>query len=116
MKKPFLSDTHRDNRLEWAKKNMKTNWSKVIFTNETSISQFNKPKKVWKYKSKIVKVPIIKHSAKVHIYRYFSKKGFRNIYYFIKNLNSELLCTIYKKILLLSARNFFREDNNSWKL
>jgi len=46
LKKPLLSDTHRDNRLEWAKKNKKTDWSKVIFTDETTISQFSKPKKV----------------------------------------------------------------------
>ena len=116
LKKSLLSDSHRDNRLKWAKKNKKTDWSKVIFTDETSIFQFSKPKKVWRYKNEIVKVPTVKHSAKVHVYRYFSEKGFGNIYYFTENLNSELLCTIYKKTLLPSARNFFGEDDNSWKL
>ena len=33
-----------------------------------------------------------------------------------RNLNAELLCIIYKKTLLPSTRNFFGEDNNSWKL
>ena len=28
--KLLLSNTHRDNRLEWAKKNKKTDWSKII--------------------------------------------------------------------------------------
>ena len=46
LKKPLLSEAHRDNRLEWAKKNKKTDWSKVIFTDETTIFQFSKPKKV----------------------------------------------------------------------
>ena len=55
----------------------------------------------------------MKHFAKVHIYRYFLEKSFRNIYYFTENLNSKLLYTIYKKILLSSAKNFFKEDNNS---
>ena len=95
---------------------MKTDQSKVIFTDKTSISQFNKPKKVWRYKGEKVKVPIVKHSTKVHVYRYFSEKGFGNIYCFTENLNSELLYTIYKKTLLPSTRNFFKEDNNSWKL
>src|SRR5579871_6697273 len=116
LKKPLLSDTHRDNRLEWAKKNKKTDWSKVIFTDEITVSQFSQPKKVWRYKNKKVKAPTVKHSAKVHVYRYFLEKRFENIYCFIENLNSELLYTIYKKTLLSSARNFFREDNNSWKL
>src|SRR5579871_2636426 len=116
LKKPLLLDSHRDNRLEWAKKNKKTNWSKVIFIDETTISQFSKPKKVWRYKDEKVKVLTVKHSAKVYVYRYFSEKGFGNIYYFTENLNSELLYTIYKKTLLPSARNFFGEDNNNWKL
>ena len=46
----------------------------------------------------------------------FQRKVFRNIYWFTENLNSELLYTIYKKTLLPSARNFFGEDNNNWKL
>ena len=37
LKKLLLSDTHRDNRLKWTKKNKKTDWSKVIFTDETTI-------------------------------------------------------------------------------
>ena len=45
-----------------------------------------------------------------------SEKGFGNIYCFTENLNSELLCTIYKRTLLPSVRNFFGQDDNSWKL
>src|SRR5579871_3202526 len=116
LKKLLLSDTHRDNRLEWAKKNKKTDWSKIIFIDKITISQFSKPKKIWRYKSEKVKALIVKHFAKVHIYRCFSEKGFGNIYCFTENLNSELLCTIYKKALLPSTRNFFGEDDNSWKL
>src|SRR5579871_6609906 len=116
LKKPLLSDTHRDNRLEWAKKNKKTDWSRIIFTDKITISQFNKPKKVWRYKGEKVKVLTVKYSAKVYVYRYFSEKDFGNIYCFTENLNSELLYTIYKKTLVPSARNFSREDDYSWKL
>ena len=58
----------------------------------------------------------MKHSAKVHVYGCFSEKGFGNIYCFSDNLNAELLYTIYKTTLLPSARKFFGEDDNSWKL
>ena len=88
----------------------------MIFTDETTISQFSQPKKVWRYKGEKIKAPTVKHSAKVHVYGCFSEKGFGNIYCFTENLNSELLCTIYKKTLLPTARNFFGEDDNSWKL
>ena len=116
LKKPLLLDTHRDNRLKWAKANKKTDWSKIIFTDETTISQFSKPKKVWRERGEKIKAPTVKHSAKVHIYGCFSEEGFGNIYCFTNNLNSELLCTIYKTTLLPSARNFFGRDNHSWLL
>src|SRR5579871_6597976 len=116
LKKPLLLDSHRDNRLEWAKKNKKTDWSKIIFTDETTIYQFSKPKKVWRYKGEKVKVLTVKYSIKVHVYGCFLEKGFGNIYCFTENLNSELLCIIYKKTLLPSVRKFFGEDDNNWKL
>src|SRR5579871_1754444 len=114
--KPLLSDTHRDNKLKWAKANKKTNWSKIIFTDEITISQFNKPKKVWRQRGEIIKSPTVKHSIKVYIYGCFSEEGFRNIYCFTDNLNAELLYTIYKTTLLPSARKFFGRDNHSWFL
>src|SRR5579871_392904 len=105
LKKPLLSDTNRDNRLIWAKANKNTDWFKVIFTDKTTISQFSKPKKVWRQRGEIIKAPTVKYSTKVHIYRYFSEERFGNIYCFINNLNKKLLCTIYKTTLLPSAKN-----------
>src|SRR5579871_2612063 len=69
--KSLLSDDHRDNRLEWAKANKNTDWSKVIFTNKTTFSQFNKPRKVWRQKGEIIKTLTVKYSEKVHIYECF---------------------------------------------
>ena len=114
--KPLLLDKHRDSRLQWAKNNKNMDWSKVIFTDETSISQFSKPKNVWRQKGEIIKVPTVKHSGKVHVYGCLSEKGFGNIYCFKTNLNSNLLCNIYKTNLLHSAKIFFGKDNHSWIL
>ena len=116
LKKPLLSDTHRHNRLKWAKANKKTDWSKIIFTDETTISQFSKPKKVWRQRGEVIKTPTVKHSAKVHVYGCFSEEGFGNIYCFTNNLNADLLCTIYKITLLPSAKKLFGKDNDSWVL
>lgn len=114
--KPLLSDDNRKFRLKWANSNRKTDWSKIIFTDETTFSQFNKPKQVWRKKGEIVKAPKVKHSAKVHVYGCFSEEGFGNIYCFTDNLDGELLCIIYKTTLLLSARKFFGDHDHSWKL
>jgi len=114
--KPLLLDHHRENRLKWAKANRNTDWSKVIFTDETTFSQFSKPKKVWRQKGEIIKVPTVKHSGKVHVYGCFSEKGFGNIYCFTNNLTGDLLCTIYETTLLPSAGIFFGRGNHSWVL
>ena len=114
--KPLLSDINTINRLKWAKANKNTDWSQVIFTDETTISQFGKPKQVWRKKGEIIKAPSVKHSIKVHVYGCFSEKGFGNIYCFTKNLDSQQLCIIYKTTLLSSARKLFGKDNHSWIL
>ena len=44
--KPLLSDGHRQNRFKWATANKKNDWAN-IFTDETTIFQFSKPKQVW---------------------------------------------------------------------
>jgi transposase len=114
--KPLLLDKHRSSRFKWAKANKNTDWSKVIFTDETSISQFGKPKQVWRQRGEIIKAPTVKHSLKVHVYGCFSEKGFGNICCFTNNLNADLLCTIYKTTLLPSAGIFFGKHNHSWIL
>ena len=45
LKKPLLSDTHRLNRVKWAKANKNNDWCNTIFTDETTIFQFGKSKK-----------------------------------------------------------------------
>ena len=116
LQKPLLSDKHRLNRLKFAKVNKKCDWSKIIFTDEATIFQFSKPKKVWRKKDEIIKVATVKHSAKVNIWGCFSEKGFGQIYCFRNNLNADQLCHIYKHTLLPSATTFFGKDNDKWIL
>ena len=116
LKKPLLSDIHRHNRLKWAKNNKKCDWSKVIFTDESTFSQFGKPKKVWRKRGEKIKVATVKHSAKVHVYGCFAEKGFGQIYCFTDNLNADKLCEIYKHTLLPTAITFFGEDKDKWIL
>src|SRR5579871_3427371 len=114
--KPLLSEKHRESRLNWAKANRNIDWSRIVFTDKTTFLQFSKPKKVWRQKGEIIKVPTVKYSLKVHIYRCFSEKGFGNIYYFTENFTSNLLYNIYKNTLLPSAGIFFRENDHNWLL
>lgn len=38
IKKPILTKKHKERRLQWAKKYMKTDFSKVLFTDESRIT------------------------------------------------------------------------------
>ena len=116
LKKPLLSDTHRLNRVKWAKANKNNDWCNTIFTDETTIFQFGKSKKVWRQKSEIIKAPTVKHPAKVNVYGCFSEKGFGKVYCFTNNLNADFLCTIYKTTLVPSAKIFFGGDKDKWDL
>ena len=99
-----------------AKANKNNDWSNIIFTDETTISQFGISKKVWRQKGEIIKVPTVKHSAKVHVYGCFSEKEFGKIYCFTNNLNAELPYTIYKTPLVPSAITLFGKGNHKWLL
>src|SRR5712671_2276647 len=94
--KPLLSDTLRLNQLKWAKSHQKKDWSKIIFTDETTFSHFGKSKTVWRQRGEIIKVPTVKYSAQIHVWGCFSEKRFGNIYCFTNTLNADLLCEIYK--------------------
>ena len=105
--KPLLSEKHQLNQFKWAK---------IIFIDETMFSQFGKSKQVWRSQGEVIKAVTIKHSAKVHVYVCFSESSFGEIYCFTKRLKAKLLCSIYKKTLLPSAKILFGQDNNSWIL
>ena len=50
----------------------------------------------------------VKFSLKVNVWGCFSKQGFGSIYYFSRDMNSEFLCNlIYRNVLLSSARYDF---------
>ena len=44
--KPLLTERHILQRLQWARKYKNQDWSKVIFTDESSFSLFSSPKKL----------------------------------------------------------------------
>lgn len=47
-RKPFLTRKQKDNRLIWAKNNLMTDWTKVIFSDETKVVKGGTfDKKIW---------------------------------------------------------------------
>jgi transposase len=116
LKKPLLTETARENRMKWAKEMKTTDWSKVMFTDETTVEMFQPPTRVWRSVGEEVNYPTVKHPYKVHVWGCFCASGFGSIYCFTENLDSDLLCTIYKKTLFPSFKKYFREERSNWML
>lgn len=116
LRKPLLKEEHRLARLEWANQNKNRDWSKVIFTDETSIQLFEAVQHVWQRRGERQVVRTVKHPPKVHIWGCFSARGFSSLYLFTENLDSELMCKIYKKALLPSALEMFGDHSDDWVL
>ena len=116
LSKPVLSEVQRKNRLEWAKKHQNMDWSKVVFTDESTIMLGTTKKRTWQLKG-IPKIRhVFKHPARVHIWGCISKNGFGKLKMFTKNLDSELMCSIYKIQLMSSVKKIFSLANQQWIL
>lgn len=101
-KKPLLSNSHKENRLEWAKKNINTNWSEIIFSDEASI---------WKSLSNYRWIDnnindydkVVKHPLKKHVWGCINKQKINKLYIFNEIMNAKL----YEKILIANIKEHF---------
>jgi len=116
IKKPLLNDSHQQLRLKWAEEYKNFNFNQVIFTDESSFYIFNNVKRVWRTPWEQVVVRTVKHCAKVHAWGCFSANGFGKLFLFTSNLDSNLMCTIYKNELLPSAKIMFGDNTSDWYL
>jgi hypothetical protein len=104
------------NRLKWAEAHMTTNWDQVISSDETTICLNQVKRRVWNIPGKKKVVRTVKHPIKVNVWGCFLSKGFGHIKCFKENLDAKLMCEIYKRYLLPTARDQFGSKSSSWKL
>lgn len=116
LKKPMLTEEHRANRLQWVEDNMDFDWDRVIFTDESSYSVYMPVTKVWRRRGEKKVARTLKHPCKINFWGCLSSKGFGCCYSFKPNLNAQLMCGIYEKKLLPTARNWFGVDPSAWYL
>ena len=62
--KPLLTEHHRKCRLMFARQNAGTDWSKMIFTDETTFHLFTVPRKIWRKKGQSYVARTVKHPLK----------------------------------------------------
>lgn len=116
IKKPLLTQIHIEKRMHWATENSHTDWSKVIYTDESSFWLANPLSHAWSTAQNRTVVRTIKHPQKVHVYGAFCESGFGKLTVFTGNLNAVRMCDLYKSTLLPTAKKFYGNNNSDWLL
>ena len=108
--KPLLTEKHRQKRLQWAQAVRGVDWNRIVFTDETTVRLNQLKRCVWNLPRKRKVFRTVKYPVKVNLWGCFSCNGFGRIYCFHENLRADLLCKIYKRCLLPTARNHFGQN------
>lgn len=116
--KPALTKKHKDDRLQFAKRSLRRQWSNVLFSDEAKIYLGTRKKlgrrrigeKLYKRK--------FKHPGSLNIWGCFGRGGFGKIHIFRENLTGKLYREILDEHLLPSAARVvpaswvFQDDND----
>jgi transposase len=116
---PLLTDLHKQRRIEFAMKYRRQNWSKVIFSDETTLQMFRNTQKVfYKAGTQPPTKPMVKHPYKVHVWGSFSKKGRIGFFLFTGIMDGALYRKILNENLFDNANSImgrhwvFQQDND----
>ena len=115
-KKPLLKPEHIKKRLNWASENINRDWSRVVFTDESTFRYNQCINRLWKRKGEHKIVRVVKSSTKVNLYGSFSARGFGKLVIFTGNLTGKKLVQIYKRGLLPSAQKMYGNKTSNWIL
>jgi len=102
--------------LEWAKNYRNFDWSKVIFSDESTFRLNQSSFKVWQFPGQRKIFRSVKHPLKINVWGCFSASGFGELVYFQRNLNADFMVTVYKRGLLPSVEYLFGDDSEGWIL
>ena len=111
--KPFLTQKQNKRRFEFAKQNRNRDWSKIIFTDESTIRLASIVQRVWRKRKRNFFLRRFKNYSKINIWGCFDIHDFKKIILFKENLNAKKLISIYKNGLLASYPDI---SNSKWVL
>ena len=80
---------------------------RIFFTDQTTVRLNQLKRCVWNLPGKRKVFRAVKYPVKVNLWGCFSCNSFGRIYCFRENLRADLLCKIYKRCLLPTARDHF---------
>lgn len=116
LKKPLLSQLQIEKRYEWAINNKERDWTKVVFTDESTFELNCQRTRAWQIRGKPKIYRTVKHPPKVSVWGCFSYKGFGKLVIISGILESNQMVEIYQKGLLPSAQKFYGKRDKDWQL
>ena len=121
----MLTNEQKERRVQWAMAHKDDDWSRTVFSDETSYQLFRNTIRRW---SKKKKKRIPKNKQKIMVWGAFSIKGQLSCYSFRTTMDGAFYVEILRKHLLAGARKQFgsrwryQQDNDpkhtskvSWK-
>ena len=114
--KPLLTEKHRQKRLQWAKAVRGVDWNRIVFTDETTVRLNQLKRCVRNVPGKRKVFRTMKYPEKVNLWGCFPCNDFGRIDCFRENFRADLLCKIYKRCLLPTARDHFGRNATDWEL
>jgi len=114
VKKPLLTEDHKQKRLEFAIQNKTRNWEVVTFCDETTFQVGHEILRVRVKKGERVVLPTVKHPPKLHAWAGVSFRGKTKIFVFTENLTALLYERIIKDYLVPSLKLNNRRLPKPW--
>ncbi len=114
---PMLTEDHKRRRVEWAQRNLDTDWSRVVFSDETSYQLFRNTVRRWSKQAKDERKRVPKDRKKIHVWGAFSAKGLVGIHFFTKIMDAQYYISILKNHLCGANKQFgdhwtLQQDND----
>jgi len=115
-KVPMLTESHKQARVEWARKHLNDNWRRTFFSDETAFQLFRNTIKVW-YKGKRPVRHIPKDRTKLKAWGGFWSGGKSSLFCFKETMNAEFYVGILREHIpevkaMLGNRFRWQQDND----
>jgi len=116
-----MSQAHKRGRLQFAKTNLKRDWSHVVFSDEHTFKQFKggNPRHNFVWAKSVSEVPgkeVERWGLAVNTWAGFSSRGKTKLAFYEGTLDAPAYQDILQKKLLPAAQEWFEDENEGWEL
>jgi len=110
--RPALLQTHKEDRVAFARAHLNDNWNNTIFSSEATFQIYRNTIRIWCGSECNLYKRRPKHGTKVHAWGAFSSLGRLGFHLFTENLNEKLYIHILENHCMLPAMNQF---GSNWR-